>query len=161
METMSMNYYEDGNAARQLEQPVRREREWEDERERRRQIQRRKNRRNAARRNRERALAMGKGQVAILSCCVVACAAMAATYITVQAQLTTYAGSITAMESVVSDLKADNDEMYKTLTTSIDLDYIKDVAMNEFGMHYADEDQVVWYSVDKSSFMDQYADIPD
>lgn len=157
---MDRNYYINGNTVRELEtQPVRRERE-QSQRELE-EIRRRKSRRNAARRNREKALSMGRGQVAFLSLCVFASAAMAALYIGLQAQITTSMSEIAALESSISGLTADNDEVYKNLSTSLDLDYIKEVAINELGMHYADEDQIVYYSVDKSSFMDQYLDIPE
>ncbi len=157
---MNRNYYIDGNTVRELEvQPVRRERE-QSQREME-EIRRRKSRRNAARRNREKALSMGRGQVVFLTMCVFACAAMAALYIGLQAQITTSMSEIAALESSISSLTADNDEVYKNLSTSLDLDYIKEVAINELGMHYADEDQIVYYSVDKSSFMDQYLDIPE
>ena len=64
------------------------------------------------------------------------------------------------MQSQIEDLRADNDARYKEITTSVDLNYIKDVAMNQLGMSYATEDQVVYYSVEKNNFMDQYSDIP-
>ena len=67
---------------------------------------------------------------------------------------------VAALQSQIEDLRADNDARYKEITTSVDLNYIKDVAMNQLGMSYATEDQVVYYSVEKSNFMDQYSDIP-
>ena len=44
--------------------------------------------------------------------------------------------------------------------TSVDLGYIKDVAINQLGMKYASEEQVIYYSVENNNFMDQYSDIP-
>ena len=55
----------------------------------------------------------------------------------------------------------DNDARYKEIVTSVDLDYIKDVAMNQLGMQYATEEQVIYYSVENNNFMDQYSDIPE
>ncbi len=43
----------------------------------------------------------------------------------------------------------------------MDLNYIKDVAINELGMSYATEDQIVYFSVENNNFMDQYSDIPE
>ena len=57
-------------------------------------------------------------------------------------------------------MKCDNDAKYKTIATSVDLDYIRDVAMNQLGMNYARADQIVYYSVDNSNYMNQYRDIP-
>ena len=160
---MDKRYYVQGNTVRELEpQPVRRERkEQTPERRDPKEIRRQKRRREAVRRNQTKALAIGKGQLFFMALCTLAFAAMAVLYIGVQSQITTSMNEISSLESTVSDLKAQNDETYKNLSTSLDLDYIKEVAINELGMHYADEDQIVYYSVEKSSFMDQYLDIPE
>jgi hypothetical protein len=42
----------------------------------------------------------------------------------------------------------------------VDLNEIKDIAMNQLGMTYASEDQIIYYSVENSNYMDQYSDIP-
>ena len=67
---------------------------------------------------------------------------------------------IASIESQISDLKADNDANYKRIMTSVDLNEIKNSAFNELGMAYATEEQVVYYSVESSNFIDQYVDIP-
>lgn len=152
------NYYINGNTIRELETaPVRRVREDPKEEERRRKEKARK---NAARRNRERAMHMSRGYVAFLTLCVVVSAFCAFSYVKLQADVTYNMKHIAALEGQVADLKADNDANYKRVTTSVDLNHIKDVAMNELGMTYATEAQVVYYTIDNNNFMDQYSDIP-
>lgn len=157
---MSRTYYVNGSAVRELEtQPLRRP-----ERPERRKIeeeQRKKRRRNAARRNRERALHMSKGYVLFLSACVVAVAVSAVSLIQMQSQVSQRMKNIAAMESKLTDMKADNDARYKEIVTSVDLEYIKDVAINELGMNYATAEQLIYFSVDNQNFMDQYGDIPE
>jgi hypothetical protein len=68
---------------------------------------------------------------------------------------------IASLESQLTDLRADNDAKYKEIVTSVDLNYIKDVAINELGMTYASEEQVVYFSIENENFMDQYSDIPE
>ena len=157
---MSNNYYVHGNAVRELEhaEPVRKERQSREEIE---QAKRRKRRRNAARRNRERNLSMNFGYVAFLSVCVFAIAFGAVSLIKIQSQVTQRMRTVAALESQVSDLKSDNDARYNEITTSVDLNYIKDVAINKLGMSYATEDQVIYYTIDNNNFMDQYSDIPE
>ena len=46
------------------------------------------------------------------------------------------------------------------MTTSVDLNHVKDVAINKLGMDYPKEDQVVYYTIENSNYMDQYSDIP-
>ena len=155
---MNQTYYVNGSTVRQTEaQPVRQPRP---DRRKIEENQRRKRRRNAVKRNRERALHMSKGYVAFLSACVVVVAFSAVSLIQIQSQVTQRMEHIAALESQITDLKADNDARYKEIVTSVDLDYIKDVAINELGMQYATESQIVYYTVENSNFMDQYSDIP-
>lgn len=157
---MSRTYYVNGSAVRELEtQPLRRP-----ERPDRRKIeeeQRKKRRRNAARRNRERALYMSRGYVMFLSACVAVVALAAVSLIQMQSQVSQRMKNIAALESHITDLKADNDARYKEIVTSVDLEYIKDVAINQLGMNYASEEQVIYFSVENNNFMDQYEDIPE
>ena len=44
--------------------------------------------------------------------------------------------------------------------TSVDLDYIKDVAINELGMVYAREDQVILYENTTRDYVRQNGEIP-
>ena len=148
---MNKNYYVYGNTVRELEQPVRRERRSREEIE---TARRKKNRRNATRRNRERVLRMNKGYVVFLSLCVLLSAFAAVSLIQIQSQMSQ------RMKNV-ANLRADNDAKYKELTTSVDLEYVKDVAMNQLGMTYATEEQVIYYSIDNENYMDQYSNIPE
>ncbi|MCD7708868.1 MAG: hypothetical protein LUI02_03235 [Clostridiales bacterium] len=153
------DYYVDGNTVRELASPQRREQERR-EREEREEMARRRRRRNAVQRNRARAMGMSRGYVAFLTVCVFMVAGSAAMLVHLQAQVTTRINSIASLQSQVNDLRADNDARYKRLTTSVDLSEIRDVAINELGMSYPSEDQVIYYSVENSNFMDQYEDIP-
>ena len=156
---MKQTYYVNGNTVRELDaQPVRRERI---DRTKIQEEQQKKRRRNAARRNRERALHMSRGYVAFLTLCVGVIAFAAVALVQIQSQVTQRMEHIAALESQITDLKADNDARYKEIVTSVDLDYIKEVAINDLGMKYAAEDQIVYYSVENDNFMDQYSDIPE
>lgn len=157
---MSRTGYIEGNTVRRMEAvpaELPRERKSKEERE---QLRRKKSRQLAAKRNRERALYMSKGYVAFLSLCVLISAWTAVTYIQLQADVTTKMRSIASLESQISTLKADNDARYKSVSTSVDLNYVKTEAINRLGMTYATQGQVIYYTVDNNNFMDQYSDIP-
>ncbi len=155
---MKKTYYVNGSAVRQLEaQPVRRERI---DRRKVQEEQQKKRRRSAARRNRERALYMSRSYVTFLTLCVGIIAFAAVVMVQMQSEVTQRMEHIAALESQITDLKADNDARYKEIVTSVDLDYIKDVAINQLGMKYATKDQIIYYSVENNNFMDQYSDIP-
>ena len=154
---MTKNYYVNGNTVRELEAPVRRDPRTRREME---EVRRRKNRRNAARRNRQRAMEMNRGYVVFLTGCVLVTALTAVLFVQMQSPMTNHMRSVASLESQVVNLRADNDARYKEITTSVDLNHVKDVAINELGMTYPKEKQVVYYSIENNNFMDQYRDIP-
>lgn len=111
-------------------------------------------------RNRERALGMSRGYVFFLTVCVLIVAASAVLLIMLQSQVTIRMNNVAALQSQVNDLKADNDAKYKRITTSVDLNHVKDIAINELGMSYPTEEQVIYYTIENRNFMDQYRNIP-
>lgn len=153
-------YYINGNAVRQLEEaaPVRKPQRTRRELE---EVRRKKNRRKAARRNQERALSMNRAFVTFLTGCVAASAFVAVSLIQIRSNVTQQMKEVATLESQVADMKADNDARYKEITTSMDLNSIKDAAINRLGMKYASQDQIVYYSVDNNNYMDQYNEIPE
>lgn len=153
------DFYIDGTTVREFgPQPVRKPGKSKEELER---IRRKKIRRNAARRNREKAMYMSRSNVVFLSFCVLMVSMAASGVVYFQSQMTHKVKEIAALESQINDLKADNDEQYKRVMGSVDLDHIKEVAINDLGMRYPTRDQIVYYTVDKTNFMDQYQDIPE
>ena len=146
-------YYINGNAVRELDEeaPVRRPQKSTRELE---EIRRKKNRRKSARRNQERALSMNRAFVAFLTACVAASALVSVSLIQIRSNVTQQMNEVAALESRINDMKADNDARYKQITTSVDLNAIKDAAINRLGMKYASQDQIVYYSIDKNNYMD-------
>ena len=64
------------------------------------------------------------------------------------------------LETELEDLKKENDDNYTRIMTSVDLDYIRDVAINELGMVYANEDQVILYDGGTKDYVRQSQDVP-
>ena len=121
---------------------------------------RKKHRRNAARRNRARELYMDVRQVFFLTICVVAIAYFSLILIQTQSQIQRRMKHIAELEHQLENLKEDNDSRYKEIMTSIDYDEIKRIAIEELGMNYANKEQIIYYSIDKQNFFDQYGEIP-
>ena len=151
------NIYVDGNTVRRLETAP----DYHREREERKQREKRRHNEHVARRNQERALHMDRGYVAFLTIAALMTALVSAAYIKLQSEMTGRLKNIAALESTVSDLKEDNDSAYKQISTSVDLDTVKDVAMNQLGMVYAGADQIVYYTVENDDYMNQYSEIPE
>ena len=87
-------------------------------------------------------------------------ALFAGAYIKIQSDITARMKIISRLESQISDLRAENDEAYKRISTAIDLEAVKDTAINELGMFYATSDQIVYFTVENDDYMNQYSDIP-
>ncbi|MDO5424114.1 MAG: hypothetical protein Q4F41_10345 [Eubacteriales bacterium] len=125
-----------------------------------RQKQQRRRTNTSTRKNRERALQMNLGYVGFLTAAAVASLFVCVNYLQVQSENTTLRNQITTLESNYSDLKLENDENYAKALSSVDLEYVRDVAINQLGMVYASTSQVVTYDDQKGDFVRQYEDVP-
>ena len=114
----------------------------------------------ARRRARARAFQMNKGYVTFLSIAAVACLFICVNYLNLQAQVTESRKQISRMESSYSDLKLSNDAAYSKAVSSVDLDKIRDIAINELGMVYANQDQIVTYEKQDKDYVRQYEEVP-
>lgn len=154
------DYYVEGNAVRRMEsvpdyRQIQKERI---EKEREAELRRRK---RIARRNQERELRMSRSYVMFLTVAVLVFGIVAGTYIKIQSDMTARLKTISSLKSQIEDLTADNDETVKRINTMIDLDSIRDRAMNELGMSYAKESQIIYYTVGDDDYMNQYGEIPE
>ena len=48
----------------------------------------------------------------------------------------------------------------KRIAMTVNLDEVKDAAINQYQMQFARPDQIVYYSIEDSDYMEQYSDIP-
>lgn len=162
----NMSYIE-GNTVRKLEAaPERRSdrvhRELERKQERDRiQEERQREARVAARKNQQKALQMSPGYVVFLVTAMAVMVGVCTVYLQLQAEITSRMKSVAALESQVADLKAENDANLKRINTSIDLEGIKNTAINELGMVYPGKDQIVYFQIDTADYMNQYEDVPE
>lgn len=81
-------------------------------------------------------------------------------YLQLQALGTTYRSDIAALESTLSEAKLVNDSAYEEAISSVSMEEIKEIAVNELGMVYANEGQVIVYSSQDSDYVRQYNEIP-
>jgi len=81
-------------------------------------------------------------------------------YLQIQADNTARIKNIAALEEQLAEVKTENDDEYNRVTTSVDLEEIRDMAMNELGMVYASADQVILYDSEGSDYVKQYGEIP-
>ena len=113
---------------------------------------------NETRKNREKARHMSLGYVAFLMAALLVSAVILINYIQVQSDYTNSTKEIARLESKLNTLKLSNDEEYNRITSSIDLEEIKRVAIGELGMTYAKEGQIITYSSVGTDYMRQVTD---
>ena len=146
--------YIDGSTVRKLQtRPVPEKRETE-----RRQEQPRRRKRTSAktRRNRARALQMHLRDVIFLGIAGMIVVVSCINYLQKQALNTSYRNQVATQEAKLADLKERNESALK----SVDLETIRNIAINKLGMVYAGEEQVKTYDDKSSDYVRQYSDVP-
>ena len=79
-------------------------------------------------------------------------------YIRLQAEVTSSSQEIANQEQKLTQLKAENDAEYNEINDSISLEEIREKAIHELGMKYADRDQVVIYSDGEQDSVNQVSE---
>ena len=97
----------------------------------------------APRHNRDKAKHMNIGYVVFLTFALLLCAVILINYIHLQASVISHINEITRLETELNTLKRSNDEKKNRLESNIDLEYIRQIAIGELGMVYANEDQII------------------
>ena len=131
-------YFEDGNAARRLEEVPGRPK---------------KKMSRTVQKNRANSTSMGRGYIVFLTFICALATGACVHYIKLTAEFTAQRSAKAQLELELNELKADNDGM--------DLDKIRDRAIDELGMEYVTEDQIKYYVPGNNSYVRQYQDIPE
>ena len=111
--------------------------------------------------NRERFTQMNLGYVAFLAAAAVVTVLICVNYLRLQAQYTAVQKETTSLEAQLSELKLENDAEYNRIIAGVNLEHVKETAMNKLGMTYASIDQIVEYDAAEHDYVKQYQDIPE
>lgn len=112
------------------------------------------------RKNRERAKHMNAGYVLFLSAALIATGMILVYYIGLQSDITNSVKHIATLERQLNDLKVANEEDYSRISSRIDLEEIRRIAIQELGMQYAKEGQIISFVSENSDYVKQMAEIP-
>ncbi len=115
---------------------------------------------NSVRRNRDRARNMNPGYVLFLGAALVATGIILVYYIGLQSDITNSVKNISILESQLNDLKVANEEEYSRISSSVDLEEIRRIAIQELGMQYAQEGQIISFTSENNDYVKQMAEIP-
>ena len=116
---------------------------------------------HATRRNRERALYMNVGYVLFLGMALMAVGFVLISYLRLKSDITNSVKNIARMESQLNSLKLDNDERLSRISSSTNLEEVKQRAIQELGMQYAGEGQIIIFNSEDNDYVIQKGEIPD
>ena len=85
--------------------------------------------------------------------------ALGAFYLQQQALSTSSQKTIASLESQLAELKKTNADDLNRIETSVNLEEIRNIAINELGMVYPSRSQVIGYDSKESEYVKQYKDI--
>jgi cell division protein FtsL len=105
-------------------------------------------------------IAMSPVFASFLGMAVVATLAACCLLLSMQAKVTNQSDTITTLQAQIENLEEENDAYETRINDSIDLEAIRDIAINELGMVYPSEGQVVYYDMVESDYVRQYQDVP-
>lgn len=112
-----------------------------------------------SRKNIKRDSAMNPGFMIFMTLAMVLTGIICVQYIRLQSSLTTYVNTISAMEIELQSLRAENDDYESRIKGAIGLENIKKRAMDDLGMTYASDDQIVIYNSDGTDYVRQFVSL--
>ncbi len=110
--------------------------------------------------NRERALQMNFGYVLFLTAASVVTVIVCVNFLQLRAKGTLLQEEVSALEAQLDSAVLENDSEYNRVMNSVDMEYVKNVAVNELGMKKASSKQVVTYELEDGDYVRQYSEIP-
>ena len=81
-------------------------------------------------------------------------------YINLRAEYNKRLNHVTSLKSQLVNLVETNNVYEKRIEASVNLEEIRDRAINELKMVYPSEGQIQYYHIDNTDYMEQYRDIP-
>lgn len=104
---------------------------------------------------------MNKPYVAFLAIAAVVVLFACVQYLQLQSTITARSQQITSLQRELAKEKEENTTRYNAMVSYMNLEEIRDIAMNKFGMVYAKPGQVVTYVSPDASSVTQYFGIPE
>lgn len=110
--------------------------------------------------NRRKAMRMNPAYVMFLSIAAVAALVVCVWYLQVRTELTSRTEHITELQQELADAKEENTTRYNVVMDSVNLEEVRDRAINDLGMGYATSDQIIEYQNPVNDYVKQYESIP-
>lgn len=149
-------FYVYGNAVRQAEILPGEKPEQHQER-----LRRTKRTSRQVAKNRHRAMSITPAYAVFLVSAAVCAVLICMLYLGLQSEVVSRSENVTAMQEKLAELTEENTTAYNSAADSVNLETVRQRAMNEMGMVYASEGTVVEYDSPSGEYVKQYNDIPE
>ncbi len=120
----------------------------------------RRYRSNATARSRTRTLSLNKSYIIFLILVCAATVFMCIQFLQLKSTVKSQNDRNAALESQLMTMRAENDALYDSVMSSMDLIDVRNIAVTRYGMHYASQDQIIWYNADNSGYVRQMREVP-
>lgn len=149
------SYYVYGNVVRQAQTaPLRRPQEPE------RQARPKRASRQVVK-NRNRAMSISPAYALFLTAAAICAVFVCVIYLNMQAGVISRSENVTMLQEELADLTEANTTRYNAAANSVNMETVRDRAMNEMGMVYASQGTVIEYDRPAGDYVKQYSDIPE
>ena len=95
--------------------------------------------------NRNRAMSISPAYAVFLTAAAVCAVLICVLYLNLQSEVVSRSENVTAMQEQLADLTEANNTAYNSAADSVNLETVRDRAMNEMGMVYAAQGTIVEY----------------
>ena len=117
--------------------------------------------RRRTRAERHKVLHMNRGYVVFLAVAAMVALFVCVQYLQLQSNITKRSQYITTLQRDIATAREENTTKDNEIMNSMNLEEIRDIAINEFGMVYASPEQVIEYHSPEGESVKQYSGIPD
>ena len=111
--------------------------------------------------NRNRAMSISPAYAVFLTVAAVCAVLICVLYLNLQSDVVSRSEHVTALQEELADLTEANDTKYNAAADSVNLETVREKAMNEMGMVYASEGTVIEYDRPAQEYVKQYSEIPE
>jgi len=80
-------------------------------------------------------------------------------YLTLSSQIIGMKSNVSSLRTELSNAKSANDEAYSAVDSSMDIGYVYDTAVEQLGMVYPSDEQVITYSPVEEGYVRQYSEV--
>ena len=111
--------------------------------------------------NRNRAMTISPAYAVFLAGAAVCAVLICMQYLSLQSDVLRRSEHVTAMQEELAELTEANDTLYNSAADSVNLETVRERAINEMGMVYAVQGTVIEYDSPSGDYVKQYSDIPE